>query len=276
MIISTVIQIICILLISWELFNIYRFFRGCKKVRCTVVSSKKIVRRRHDYLTDEFFRTKVSFDNNGVPGTAILRTSTFCPIGQRINCYYHREKHIIFRKRDLRKNLRSSSLIITSVSILFVVLNSLFSITAVSKAIFNNIVNILVWGLSVIFALIGAFLIVYAVYAFRSYRSKDVKTIKARIEDVIMKTTRDNNNVRHTYYPIYSYTFNGVKHTVISKMKYSSPPKKGTFADVRLNTAKGNLVEFNDVGKSFFEGLSLFLITGCFIAVKWFLILPIR
>ena len=90
-----------------------------------------------------------------------------------------------------------------------------------------------------------------------------------------MKTTRHHENIQHTYYPIYTYTLNGFTHTVRSKIKHSEPPVKGTIKNVRINTKKGSLVEFNDVGKSFFEGVCLFIVALCFIAVKWFLILPL-
>ena len=275
MVISTIIQAVCLIVIVIELLRLYRFFSGCKKVRCTVVSSKKVVKRRMECLTDEFYRTKVVFDINNENMNAILRTSTFCPIGQKIDCYYHKGKHIIFRKRDLRKNLNSSSLIMLSVSVLFVVLNSMFGITAIGHALVDNIIDILAWGLTIIFSLIGAFLITYSVYAFRAYRSKDVIKISAKVEDVIMKVSRDNENKHYTYYPIYSYTYKGFRHTVRSKIKHSSKPKKGSSVKVSLNTTKGNLVEFNDVGKSFAEGICLLIMSLCYIAVHWFLIIPI-
>ncbi len=275
MIISTIIQAVCFITIILELLDIYKFLNGCRKVRCTVVSSKKIVKRKDGFLIDEYFRTRVSFQNNKETAKAVLRTSTFCPNGQQFDCYYHTEKHIIFRRRDLRKNIKSSTLILLSVSILFVVLNSVFSLAVIGRLILDNIINIFAWGLTAVFFIVGTSLIVYAVYAIRSYKDKDVAKITAVVEDVIMKTSRDNENRQYFYYPIYSYKYNGIQHTVRSKTKYSAPPKKGSNKTVFLNKRKGSLVEFSEAGKSLAEGICFYLIAACFIAVNWFLITPI-
>lgn len=275
MIISTIIQTACFITIVFELLDIYKFLHGCKKVRCTVVSSKKIVKRKHGFLVDEYYKTRVSFKNNSETAKAVLRTSTFCPNGQQINCYYHTDKHIIFRRRDLRKNIKSSSLILLSICVLFVVLNSVFSLAVIGKIILDNIITIFTWGLTAVFFIIGTSLIVYAIYAIKSYKDKDIIKITAVVEDVIMKTTRDNENRQYSYYPIYSYQYNGIQHTVRSKTKYPAPPAKGSRKTVFLNKRKSSIVEYSEAGKSLTEGICFYLIAACFIAVKWFLITPL-
>lgn len=274
MIIFYVIQILCLIAIVFELFSIYGFLCGCTKVRCSVVSSSKVLKRRDGFLVDEYWKTAVTSECRGKPVNAVLRTSTYCPAGQQIECYYHLKKNIIFRKRDLRKNLHSSSLAVLSVSILFLVLNSVFSLASIGRMLVKNIVTVTSWALTIIFITLGIILIAYAVIAAEKKRDKDVITVNASISDVIRKSSKHNENEQFSYYPIYLYKLNGVEHRVHSKIKHSSPPAVGSSTTVLVNKTKGSLVEYNDVAKSFFEGLCFIAVGLCFIAVQWFLLIP--
>lgn len=270
MIISTIIVTICFIAVVIEVYSMYKLFKSCRTVKCSVVSSKKIMERRDGFLIDEYWKTTVNFTYDGVERHITLKTSTYCQKGQILGCYYYPEKNIIFRKRDLKKQIKSYHIIITSVGVLFLVLNFIFSLSAISKIIVMNIAAILSVLLISFFFSLGIGYIIYAITALKNTSSKKVTKIEAEIADVVRKSKRHKENETFTYYPIYRYTFNGESHETKSKLKHKTPPEKNTTVTILVDNKKAGPVEYNDVVNSLIMGICFILFALLFIYVFYF------
>lgn len=119
MITSTIIVIVCFLMTIFEGFNMYKLFKSCDTVKCKVITSSEVTVRRDGYLTDKYYKTKVSFTHDNKTHNAFLKTSTYCQPNQILGCYYNPSKSIVFRKRDLKKQIKNRHIIIMTVGILF-------------------------------------------------------------------------------------------------------------------------------------------------------------
>ncbi len=271
MIISTIIALICFVAVVFECLFMYNTFRKCKKVNCKVISSEKKQKRENGYLVEEYWNTDVTFRYKSEEKLFTLKTSTYCVKGQSLNCYYFPEKDIVFRKRDMKKKLTSSSLVVTSVGILFLLLNFLFQMTGVSRLIIKNIVEILAAVISAVYLLMGTWHVGYSLNAIRKTSKSRIIITEAKIVDVIMKSRRYNENIRNTYYPVYHYYFNGESHETQSKLKRKEPPKIGSTASIFVDRKKGGPVEYNDVANSLIMGILFILISGLTVYAAWFM-----
>lgn len=267
MITSTVIVTICFIAVVFEIYSMYKLFKSCCKVKCSVVSSKKATERRDGFLTDEYWKTEVTFTHQNTDKRATLKTSTYCQKGQILGCYYNPKEDIIFRKRDLKKQIKNSSIIITVVGILFMVLNFLFSLSLISRIVIRNITSILSILLISFFIIVGIGYIIYSINARKNTSKKKVTTTEAKIVDIVRKSKKHNGNVQFTYYPIYSYTFDGEPHETKSKLKHTMPPKKGSIVTILVDNKKAGPVEYNDVLNSLIMGICFIIFAAIFIYV---------
>ena len=270
MITSTIITLVCFIAVVWELFSMYKLFKSCSTVKCSVVSSKKIQERRDGFLTDEYWKTNVTFTHKNTEKSAILKTSTYCQQGQILGCYYYPKDDVIFRKRDLKKKIKSSSVIITTTGALFLLLNFIFTLSTISRIFIKNIVSILSVLLIIAFLGLGAGYIIYSVTAFKNTSDKKVTKTKAKIVDVVRVSKRHKENEKFSYYPIYSYMFNNENHETRSKLKYSEPPKIGSIVTILVDNKKAGPVEYNDVMNSLIMGICFIIFAALFIYVFWF------
>ncbi|MBQ1517346.1 MAG: hypothetical protein IIT49_04485 [Clostridia bacterium] len=265
MIISAVISVLCILAVIYEITVIYLFLRRCKVVKCRVTSSDKVQKRRQGYLAEEYYKTLTEFTYGGELRKAHLKTSAFCQTGQIISCYFHPDKNIIFRKRDLKHNLQSHSLAILSVALLFLVLNSVFGLTVLSDFLIKNIVIIFTIMLALSFTTLGIGLLIYGINSARLSSKQRVMKTSAHISDIIRKRTSGRGRAEYLYYPIYTYTFSGEKHKVTAKRALTSPPKKGGRTTILVDRKKGSLIEYHDTVTSIIQGVCFIIIAGLFI-----------
>lgn len=270
MIISTIITVVCFIAVVWEIFSMYKLFKSCSIVKCSVVSSKKIKERHDGFLTDEYWKTNVTFTHENIEKSAILKTSTYCQQGQILGCYYYPQKDIIFRKRDLKKQINSSSVIIATTGALFLFLNLVFRLSTISRMFMKNIVSILSVLLIIAFLSMGIGYILYSVTAFKNTSEKKVTKTKAKIVDVVRISKRHKENQTFSYYPIYSYTFNNENHETRSKLKRSEPPKTGSTVTILVDNKKAGPVEYNDVVNSLIMGICFIIFASLFIYVFWF------
>ncbi len=261
MIISTIIVTICFIMVVFELYSMYKLFKSCCNVRCTVVSSKKTIERHDGFLTDIYWKTDIIFIYNNKERHSTLRTSTYCQKGQIIGCYFNPEKDIIFRKKDIKKQINNSSIIITSIGILFMVLDFIFgfSLAGISKLVLNNLMSIISIIFIILFFILGICYVVYALNAIKNKSKKRVTVVEAKITDIVRKSKKHHEKEQFTYYPIYSYVFKGEPHETRSKLKHSQPPKKGSTVLISVDNKKTGPVEYNDVFNSLIMGI-------CFIA----------
>ena len=265
MIVSTIIMTICFVVITFELFSALVVFRSCRKVRCRTVSSVKVCEREDGYLIKEFWNTEVAFELDGVDHTAELEPSTFCQKGQTIGAYYYPKKDLVFRKRDVKRVLRSYSIPAFSVGMLFLLLNLLFRLTALGSIIIAHVFEAIGIILIVPFLLLGLSYTVSAVTAFRHTRGGRVTSVKAKIADVIRKSKRHRETVRYQYFPVYRYTLGGFEHNITSRIAREAPPKKDSTEKILVDKKKGGLVEYKDIGSSFILGL-------CFLGIAAMLV----
>ena len=270
MIISTAISVICFIAVIIELWSIYRTLRTCVTIKCEVVSSKKIQERTNGFLTGEYWETVIGFTNGSSAKKTVLRTSTYCQKGQRMTCYYYPKEDIVFRKRDLRKLIHSSSMIVTSVGILFLLLNFLFHVSSIGVIFFKNAAAILTVLLSLFFLSLGAYYVSYALIAFKNTSSKKTTKVEALIYDVIRKTKKHQENQLFFYYSIYRYTFNGVEHETKSKIKRSSPPIVGSYETILIDKKKCGPVEYDDPVNTLLMGVCFLFIFTLLIYIFWF------
>ena len=68
MIISTVLTVVCFVVIIFELLSILSVLRSCRKVSCRVEASKKICEREDGFLIREYYKTNISFALDESPG----------------------------------------------------------------------------------------------------------------------------------------------------------------------------------------------------------------
>ena len=265
MIVSAVISVICILAVIYELAVIYLFLSRCKVVKCRVTSSDKVQKRRQGYLAEEYYKTLTQFSYGGELRRAYLKTSAFCQTGQIISCYFHPEKNIIFRKRDLKHNLRSHSLAVLSVALLFLVLNLVFGLTVLGDFLVKHIVVIITIMLTLSFTSLGISLLIYGINSARLSSKKRVMKTTAHISDIIRKRTSGRGRAEYLYYPIYTYSFSGEKHKVTAKRALSTPPKKGSRTTILVDRKKGSLIEYRDTVTSIIQGVCFMIISGLFI-----------
>ena len=265
MIIATIISVICILAVVYELTVIYAFLIRCRVVKCRVTSSEKVQKRRQGYLAEEYYKTLTEFTVGEEKHKAYLKTSVFCQTGQIISCYYHPEKNIIFRRRDLRYNLKSHSLAVLSVALLFLVLNSVFGLTVLGNLLIKYIVIIISVILTLSFISLGTGLLIFGIHSARLSSKERVMKISANVSDIIRKRTSGRGRAEYLYYPIYTYSFSGEKHTVTSKRALTSPPKMGGKSTILIDKKKGALIEYRDSVTSVIQGICFLLIAGLFI-----------
>lgn len=271
MIISTVISVICFIAVVFESFVILKFRKSCVSVSCKVIESNKEQLRENGCIVSEYWNTGVEFEYKGSKRSAVIITSTFCPTGQILKCFYHAGENLIFRHRDFRKQLSSSSLIVLSVGILFIVLNLLFHAVSVSELILKNIAAILSFIIAASLVIIGISKIVYSVSAIKQTKKNCVEEVKATVSDVIRKTTRYNEISSYTYYPIYKYNFRSAEHEVESKVARKTPPKIGSKIKILVNIKKGGPIEYEDVGQSMAMGISLLTVAFTILGVMIFM-----
>lgn len=266
MIISTIIVTICFILVVFELYSMYKLFKSCCTVKCTVVSSKKIIERHDGFLTDEYWKTDIVFNHNSKERHSVLKTSTYCQKGQIIGCYYNPQNEIIFRKRDIKKQIKNSSIIITTIGILFMVLDCIFSfsLAGISKLVLNNLTSILSVLLIIFFFTFGIGYVLYALNAIKNTSKKRVTVVEAEITDIVRKSKKHHEKEQFTYYPIYSYVFKGEPHETRSKLKHSYPPKKGSKVLIAVDNRKSGPVEYNDVFNSLFMGICFIIFSILF------------
>lgn len=266
MIILTVLTVFCFLAVTFEIFSLYRLFATSIPVNCCVISSEKKEIREDGCLVKAFWLTSVTFDCNGSKMNDALQTSTFCPNGQSIKCYYSPVRKKLFRKRDFKNYIRSSSPVFLSVGILLLMLNfilSSFNIDSISKI---NIAKFLTGLLIAAFALLGIGRILTFVMAVRNSSKKRIEYITCSIHDVVKKTAKHKENKSCTYYPIYKYTYRGEEHIVQSKIGRSQPPKKNSITTIPISIKKGGPVEYKDTAKSLILGI-VFLIMSILITI---------
>lgn len=264
MIILTVLTVCCFIAVGVEMFKIYRFFAASLTVDCRVTSSEKKELREDGYLVKSFWLTSVSFEYNGTVKESSLETSTFCHNGQSIKCCYNPDVEQLFRKRDFKKYIRSTSPVFFSIGIMLLVLNFIltsFNIDNISKI---NIAKFFTGILTFSFTLLGTGSIVTALIAIRNSSKKQVEHIKCCICDIVRKTSRHKENKSYTYYPIYKYTYKGEEHVVQSKIGNRTPPKKNSIVIVPVSRKKGGPVEYKDTAKTFIMGI-VFLILNALI-----------
>lgn len=270
MIISTFIAVVCFIVVVFEFLSMYNTFKKCVKIKCRVASSEKTRERENGFLTDEYWKTEVNFEYGGKTRKVVLKTSTYCQKGQIIECYYYPFKDLVFRKRDLKNLIRSSSLVVTSVGILFLFLNFLFRIANVSSLVIKNIASILSVIITVLYSVIGIWYIAYSANAIKNTSKKRVTQTSAKIVDVIRKSKRHKENEQFAYYPIYRYTFKGESHETQSKLKRTVPPKKGSTVSILIDNKKGGPVEYNDVANSMVMGICFIIIAALMVYLVWF------
>ena len=271
MITSTIITVVCFITVVWELFSMYKLFKSCSTVKCSVVSSKKIQERRDGFLIDEYWKTHVIFTHENTEKCATLKTSTYCQQGQILGCYYYPKKDIIFRKRDLKKQIKSSSVIITTIGALFLFLNLIFRLSTISRMFVKNIAGILSVLLIIAFFSLGIGYIIYSINAIKKTSEKKVTKINAQIVDIVRVSKRHKENERFSYYPIYSYKFNNECHETRSKLKHSEPPDRGSKVTILVDKKKAGPVEYNDVANSLIMGICFIIFAAIFIYVFWFM-----
>ena len=265
MIVSIVIMMVCFFTVTFELGYVIYVFHSCKSVKCIVTASKQVCAREDGYLVKEYWKTDVEFTLDGEKHKASLETSTYCQKGQVLSCYYHPKKNLVFRKRDIKRVLRSYSLPALTIGLLFLMLFSLFKMTALGRVIIAHAFEVVGIFLIFVFGGLGIGLITYAVNAFRHTEESRVTEIDAKITDVVRKTKRNRETKRYLYYPIYSYMLGGFEHTVRSRLARELPPEKGSTERVLADTKKGGLVEYKDMKSSFALGL-------CFLIIAWLLL----
>lgn len=254
MIVSSVITVICFIVIMFELVSNFFVLRKCKRVRCTVVSSEKICEREDDCIVDEYCATEVDFLNGDHHHTASLRTNMICQKGQILTCYYYPKKNVVFRKRDIRSILNAHSIQTFSVGFVFLMLNMIFQMTSLGKIIIYHAFEAFTVVLILPFVAIGIWLMVYDITASERTRESKVKSVNAEIVDVIRKSKRHRENIHFMYYPIYDYSLNGIRHTVQSKLAKDSKPVIGSKESILVDLQKGSVVEYKDVDHSFWLG----------------------
>lgn len=270
MIISTLIAVACFIIVVFEFLSMYNTFRKCIKIKCCVESSEKAREREDGFLIDEYWKTEVSFEYDNQTRNVVLKTSTYCQKGQIIECYYYPKKDLVFRKRDLRKQFKSSALVVTPVGILFLFLNFLFQMTNLSYLVIKNIATIISVIITAIYSIIGIWYVVYSVSAIKNTSKKRVTKTNAKVVDIIRKTRKHKEHVQFTYYPVYSYVFKGEAHETQSKLKHSVPPKKGSTVTILVNNKKGGPAEYNDVANSMIMGLCFIGIAVILVCLVWF------
>lgn len=265
MIVSTVIISACFLLVAYEIITAFLFMDHCKNVLCVVISSKKVCKREDGFLIREYWNTDVTFDYNNEPRTTTLETSSFCQEGQVLGCYYHPGKNIVFRKRDIRRNLGTRSVTALWVGLVFLFITIGFRITSLGSIIKKNASDAALITLAVAFFIFGAGFLLYSLYAFRHTRKKRVTEVTAVISDVMRKSRQHSETRSYKYYPIYRYKMGGFEHIVQSKAGLSEPPKSGSRIVILVDKKKGGPVEFNDIGQCFVLGLSLLAVMALLI-----------
>lgn len=268
MLISIIIMMACFVTVTFELGYVLYVFHTCRSIKCIVTASKKVCAREDGFLIKEYWKTEVEFTLNGDVRHTALETSTYCQKGQVLGCYYHPKKDLVFRKRDIKRVLRSYSLPALTIGLLFMMLYSLFKLTSLGNIIIGHAFEAVGILLIVVFASFGVGFIVYAVSAFRHTRESRVTQIDAKITDIVRKTKRHRETKRYLYYPIYSYKLGGFEHSVRSKLGRETPPKKDSTERVLADTKKGGLVEYKDMSSSFVMGL-------CFLVIAWLLLYTI-
>jgi len=266
MIISTIIVTICFILVVFEVYSIYKLFKSCCTVKCTVIFSKKVTERHDGFLTDEYWNTDIIFNYNSQERHSTLKTSTYCQKGQILACYYNPKNDIIFRKRDIKKYIKNSSIAITSIGILFMVLDCIFSLTlaGISKLVLNNLTSIFSVLFIIFFLAFGIGYVVYALNAIKNTSKNRVTVIEAEITDIVRKSKKHHEKEQFTYYPIYSYNFKGEFHETRSKLKRFLPPKKGSKVLIAIDNRKAGPVEYNDVLNSLVMGICFILFAALF------------
>lgn len=260
MVISTIIASVCLIIVVFEFFIIYKFLKSCINIACKVTSSEKAEERVDGYLVKEYWNTTVSYQIEGKEKTATLKTSFFCPKGQTLYCYYSPKKDFLFRKKDFKKQINSSSYVVISIGILFMVLNLIFNLAGIDEIVEINISIALSVILIVSFLGIGIGWVLYSSFAIKNTRKNNVIVTKAVVKDVIRKTSKNKDIHSYTYYTIYSYEFHGENHEVKSKIGRNIPPKKGSHVKILVNKKKGGPVEYNDIGKSMILGISFIML----------------
>lgn len=261
MIISTIISLVCFIIVVLEFFIIYKFLKSCINVACTVTSSEKVEERVDGYLVSEYWNTTVSYNINGNEKTDNLKTSTFCPKGQTIYCYYAPKKDNLFRKRDFKKQIHSSTYVVISIGTLFMVLNLIFNLVSIDNILKINISIALLTFLIVSFLGMGIGWVLYSVFAIKNTQKNRVVVTKAVISDITRSTAKNKENKTYTYYPIYTYNFQGEKHEVKSRIGRKTSPKKGSNVKILVDKKKGGPVEYKDIGKSMLLGIT-FIVLG--------------
>ena len=260
MIISTVLTVVCFVVIIFELLSILSVLKSCRKVSCRVESSKKVCEREDGFLIKEYYKTEISFELDGTSRCAEIETSTFCQNGQVLSCYYYPKKNIVFRKRDIKNVLNTYSIQAFSIGITFLLLNLLFHVTSIGGLILEHTFEAAAVLMLITFTLFGCGFIIYSVNAFRHTRHSRVTEVKAEITDVVRRSKRHKENIRYIYYPIYRYKLNGTEHTVRSKTRYDLPPDKRKHVTLLVDTKKGSLVEYKDMDTSFMLGICFLII----------------
>lgn len=272
MIISTVIAVISFLVIIIDIISVLNVLHSCRSVRCSVLSSKKVIKREDGFLIKEYFDTDITFLLDNTPHNATIETSTFCQKGQILNCFYYPKKQLVFRKRDIKMVLNSYTIPAFSVGVLFLLLIFVFKVTTLGGIIIQYAVEALAVLVTIPLTIIAIYFIVYAINAFRHTRHSQVTEIKAEIVDIIRTTNRHRENIRYNYYPIYRYNFDGTVHTVQSRLARDNAPKRNSRENILVDTKKGGPVEYKDIYTSFAVGVLFLIIAGQLL----FLIIPMK
>lgn len=260
MIISTIIMTICFVVVVFEVFSAFVVLRSCRKVRCSTVTSKKVSVREDGYLVKEYWDTAVGFELDGTKRTANLETSTFCQKGQTIGAYYYPKKNLVFRKRDVKRVLRSYSIPAFSVGMLFLLLDLIFTMTSLGSILISHLFEIAAVILIITLTSIGGGFMIYSVSAMRHTRSERVIRVDARVTDVIRRSKRHGDKTRFYYYPVFSYSIGDFEHNVTSRLARETPPETGSTESVLADKKKGSLVEYKDGETSFILGICLIMI----------------
>ncbi len=267
MISSSIITAICFMVVFYEVMSAFLVLRTCKRIRCTVVSSKKISRREDECIVDEFYLTEVDFVSEDQHRTASLHTNMICQKGQILSCYYYPRKNIVFRKRDLRSVLHAHSIHAFTVGLVFMLLNLLFQMTSLGTIIASHAIEAFTILLTLAFFVFGIWFIIYGINAQDQTRKSKITTIQAEVSDVIRKSRRHRENVHFMYYPIYNYSLNGTRHVVQSKVAREKKPNIGSKEEILVDLQKGSVVEYKDIESSFWLG-TIFLILAILMMIS--------
>lgn len=261
MIISLIIVIVCFVILAIDAFYIYVRFKNSISVRCTVMSSEKVEEREDGFLTNVYWLTTVEFNYKNEKKQATLKTSTCCISGQQVKCLYSPDTDTIFRKRDYKKYLANLSPIILTVGNLFLIIEIIISgnnLDIITKINITQNISII---LAIIFGFIGIGRIIFSIINLKQLSRYNTEPVECEVIDIVRKTSKHKENHRHTYYPIYKYTFHGYDHIVESKLGRNEPLKIGDRVTVPISIKKGGPVEYSDLGKSFVLGIMFIVLS---------------